>query len=78
MKPFRITQVITIMAASLVAIPAAGQSSFDAPGWQTELDRAKEQLRQFDSSHLGAWQGKIDQAFSEIERVKPILEKFKI
>ena len=77
MKPFRTTQVITVMAASLVAIPVLGQSSFDTPDWQMELDRAREKLRQLDSLPA-VWQGKIDDASSKIESVRPILEKFKI
>src|ERR1700688_3178645 len=76
MKPFRKTLVLTIMATGLVTIPVSAQASFSTPEWQAELDRAREKLGRFqlDSN----WQGQIDQAFSELERVKPILEKFRI
>jgi tetratricopeptide (TPR) repeat protein len=64
------------MATGLVTIPASAQESFNSPEWQAELEHAKEKLGQFqlDSN----WKGQIDQAFAEIERVKPILEKFRI
>jgi tetratricopeptide (TPR) repeat protein len=74
MKPFRRTLVFTIMASGLITIPAAAQGSFDAPDWRAELERTKEKLGKLDSD----WQGKIDKAAAQMDRVWPMLEKLEI